>query len=258
MSSNQLTRRYIILISLSLLLMLLDHNNLLSFPKKLTQTITLPIESAMYHLYQSATNTFGFISFWHNGYQEINYLRQRNAELTVDAALTDKLKQENEILKNQFNTNSVNSVNLLPAKIIGYDRYLVINKGRKDHVAKGQIVVLKNILVGMVYKVEDKTSLIQIPTDPQSKIAVITTSNRAKGILTGYFGSEMVLEEVVQAEKVDLEEPIEAFFGDESNFNLIIGKVTKTLSSQSTIFQRFSVKPLLDFGKLTTVFIKIN
>lgn len=257
-SQNKLFPQFLILSVLSLLLIIFDLFHLLTFPKKIILNLTTPIEYGIYSLHQNASSAFSFLTFWKSGYQQISYLKQRNAELIVSADLVRKLKEENEILKSQFSNFSSQTKDLLPANIIGLNRFLFINKGAKDAVKKGQAVLFNNILVGVVKSVDENLSKVELPTDPEAKIAVRTSSNGAKGILHGAFSKELILDEVIQSDKIDLNETMETFSSDLIPAGILVAKITKIINLNSSLFQKAVCEPLLDYDKLTMVFVKVK
>lgn len=256
--SNKIISRFIVLIVLSLLLMVLDTFRLLQVPKNLITSLTTPVEYGAYSVYRNLTNALGFITFWKSGYQEIARLKQRNLELAVDADLVRKLKEENSLLRSQLAVSSASAGMLLAAKVVSSGKYLVIDKGLKDGIKTGQTVVLNNVLVGHITKTDDFQSKIIMPTDPDEKIVVISTKNRSRGLVKGIFGSRMELGEVLQADKIDIEETVETYGDEKMDSGLLVGKITKIVKSDSALFQKAELKPLLEYNKLSLVFVKLN
>lgn len=252
----RIVRKYLLIVSLCFLLIILDSRKLLSGPKKLVLSVTTPVEYSVYTLSAAVFEKLSFLLFWYNGYRENVYLKQRNAALSVDASLALKLKEENEILKKQF-AKSFDAKKLLPARIVAASRYLLLDKGKKDKVSEGNIVVIDNIYVGKIKKTEDHLSQVELPVDPDAKITAVTSTTRAKGILKGLFGKEMELDEVLQSDTLVVEDGVEAF-GEEFPAGLLIGKIARIKKEASAIFQTAEVKSLLDAKKLKLVFIQIQ
>jgi rod shape-determining protein MreC len=255
---NQLLSRLVVFIAISLFLIIFDNFHLLSFPKKIILSVTTPIEYGIYTFYQSAGEAFSFLGFWKNGYQELAFLKERNAALSVDAALTVKLKEENEILKKQFATANIETGKLLPARIGGFGRFLIIDKGKNDGVSEGNIVLLGNIYIGKIKLVQDNIAKVELATDPDARIAAGTTQTRAKGIVRGSFGAEVLFTEVLQAEVLKIDDTIESFASETMPAGLLIGKIVQVENVDSAVFQSAKARPLIDYGKLTTVFVKIE
>jgi cell shape-determining protein MreC len=99
-----------------------------------------------------------------------------------------------------------------------------------------------------------------LTTDPQTKIPVIVRSSgepgiKGRGILTGYFGKRMKLEEVLISEKIQPDDLV--FTSGEGGWlpDLLVGKVEKTKESQEKVFQSAEVQSLIDPQELRYVFV---
>ncbi len=257
-SLTKLISTFFLLITISIFLLLADNLKLLNFPKNIISTITTPVNFGIYNIYQKTDTTFGFLGFWKNGYSEISYLKQRNEELAVTAQNAAELKKENEILKAQFSQTPAFAQNLLPARVVGLERYLYLDKGEKDGVKLNDSVVLNSLIVGKINKVLDRQSQVLLLTDPEAKTAVISSTNRSKGILEGTFGTGLLLTHVATGDKIDAEETVEAWGGQEYPSGFLVGKIMTIDNKSSELFKTASVQPLVDYNKLTTVFILLN
>lgn len=254
----KLLTRFFLLITASIFLLLADNLRLLNPPKSLILNLTTPVQFGIYRFYQESNNTFGFLAFWKSGYKEIAYLKQRNQELLVLAQKVEKMSEENAILKNQFAQTPQIAEQLLPARVIGLNRYLFLDKGEKDKVKMGQTVLLSSFLVGKISKVSFRQSRVLLPTDPGSKITVISSHNRSKGILLGDYGTGLTLNSVLQADQLDVEETLETWGAEDFPSGLLVGKIISSSSKESELFKTAKVAPLLDYNKLTTVFVLLN
>ncbi|MBI3980525.1 rod shape-determining protein MreC [Candidatus Microgenomates bacterium] len=257
-SFQKTLQRFILFFIFSALLMLFDWFGLLTLPKQGFYTIASPLEIGLYSFSQTAVEQFSFLTFWKNGYREIEYLKQRNRELSVETARVRQLLEENESLKKQFAALGQESQALLPARVVSFSRYLLVDKGTKDHVAKGQMVMFDKILVGRVVEVGQHWAKVILPNDPEEKIIVITTKNRAKGVLKGSFNQDLILDQILQKEKIEPEETIETAGGDNFQKGILIGRITQVGGKKSDVFQSARAESLLEFNKLTDVFIKIK
>ena len=251
-------RRFILFFIFSALLMLFDWFGFLALPKRGFYAIASPVEIGLYSFSQSVVQQFSFLIFWKNGYREIEYLKQRNRELSVETARVRQLLEENESLKKQFAALGQESQTLLPARVLSFSRYLLLDKGTEDQVAKGQLVIFDKILVGRVIEVQEHSAKVILPNDPEEKIIVVTTKNRAKGVLKGSFNRDLILDQVLQKEKIEPEETIETAGGDNFQKGVLIGKITQVGGEKSDVFQWARAESLLEFNKLTNVFIKIK
>ncbi len=244
--------------AISFLLLWLDNLRLLNFPKNWLAGITMPIQFGVYRAYQGVGNTFSFLTFWKSGYSQIAYLKQRNAQLLVTAQKVKELTEENQFLKSQLAQTPELAPSLLPAEVVGYQRFLILNKGSLDKVKTGETVLVNDFLVGKIKKTEEHQSQVTVLTDPNSKIPVISSNNNSKGILQGTFGTGLILTNVLQGDTLDLEEILKTWGDEDYPANLLVGKISGIESQESALFKTARVTPLIDYNKLTTVFILVN
>lgn len=179
-------------------------------------------------------------------------------------------EQELEIkaLRDQFNVTQPNPQNLLPAHVIGFESFIpgisiperiTIDKGSKDGVKVGHIVVIRDILLGKVTKVSKNISVLEVATKKGFSITARTSNTNAIGIIKGQ-GSSLLLDNVILSEELKKDDFIVTKGSIDSNGigsppGLVIGKIISINKSSSSLFQTAEVAPLLDPSKLALVFI---
>lgn len=205
------------------------------------------------------------------GNSKIDELKKENLVLTRKIVDQQALLAENKSLHDQFQTASPKSLDLMPALVVGAPRFLpgvtspetfVINVGKKDGVKMGSAVVFKDNLVGKISKISDYLSEVMLVTNPDSKFAAKTT-NGVLGIVRGEGNQDMILDNVLLSDTLARDNVVVTsgdLTVDLANFspNLIVGKITSVDKSPNDIFQRGKIQSLLDFSKLTDVFVLIN
>ena len=113
---------------------------------------------------------------------ELNELRSRDLSLTI-------LEFENQKLKEQLDDYLV-SRELIFAKIIidnnsPYLRSFIINKGSKDNIKMGMVVLDQNYLVGRVIEINYATSRVLMLSDINSNIPITISPGNLQAIATG-------------------------------------------------------------------------
>lgn len=235
----------------------------IGFFKKLEEGVTVltnPIQVSFYAASHSISNKFSVLF-------EIGTLRKNNLDLEAEnAALVAengqlrKLTEQNQLLRDQLGLVKEEKVKLKSASVLGFTPSLTrgsitIAKGRDDGVKKGDIIIVKNILIGEVDRVKEKSSLVRLLNDPDSKV-LGETENKARGIVVGDFGSRIKLTKVLIEDKITAGELV--FSSGEENFpkGLVIGKISKVKRLEAELFQEAEIEPLLDINKLEMVFIR--
>ena len=190
-----------------------------------------------------------------------NNLRAENAVLLAENARLKKLEIENKALREQLGAGKTTK-KLLVAEVIGGDPLaikskLLINKGSRDGVEKGDLVIIKDILLGEIISVGFSSATARLLNDPDTKIPAETASN-VKGIVVGEFGNKIVFDKVVQGEKLKVGEIV--FSSGEADFpkGLVLGAISKVKNDPAALFQQGSVESILPYGTLETVFIMEN
>lgn len=247
---------------LAIFLSIIDRNGLLNPVRGIFQEITIPIQLGFY-------KTFGAIKDKLSLFGEIGLLRDKNSQLLEEnldlktqVARSQKIQEENQLLKEQLGMRdegfSANE-DLKIADIIGFSPLgtqsrLILNKGQRDGVKVGDLAVIKNNLVGKIVLTTEKSATLQLLTDPDLKIPVQTVGG-AKGLLVGQFGSEMRLTKVLQQEKIEKDELVLTLPDSGLPKNLVVGKVFLVLKDDKEIFQEAKINYLLPINKLNQVFL---
>ncbi len=191
-------------------------------------------------------------------------LREENRKLYEQLAELHHLKKDNEALKNQFQETSVNSQDLLPAQIIGFQgsytdpKMIVIDKGAKDRIREGSAVVVGKNLVGVVETVSARYSSIKLITHEDFSTVGKVSESMVLGVVKGA-GNYILFDRVATAETVQKGDLI-LTRGDRDGEkgimpDLIIGKVTSVNKVDSAPFQSAQLASLVDIVHLTKVFI---
>lgn len=203
--------------------------------------------------------------------ERLKILKEENIELARKLLDQKKLQSENSALKDQFETTSPRSQNLLNAKVVGapgfvpgmsFPSFFIINKGEKDGVRRSQAVVFKDSIIGRVEKTTDYLSKVMLVSNDSFSFTA-KTERGTIGIIKGEGNGEITLDNVLLSEDLkkddlvytrgDLDE-----VGVGIREDLIIGKITSIEKNPSALFQKARVQPLTDFKKLFDVFVVLN
>lgn len=252
-------RYYPVLFVLGLVLFFLSKVGILNPFVSFAQNLTVPLQIGFHQVSQGVGNIVGTTL-------EIGGLRDKNSQIQLENSLLKaenaklkKLEEENKSLREQIASPFKDIKIKLAASVIGNGGFgtkkvLLIDKGRNEGVKENDLVVLKNILIGRVVNLSPKMASVQLLSDPDSRIPVVTSSG-AEGILEGKFGSEMNITNVLQSEKL-LESEI-VFTSGKDNYprNLVVGEIGKINKIDKEFFQSAVIDQLVDPGKLNLVYL---
>lgn len=242
---------FVFLLITSIILFLLAQRGLLSGTEEILQ--------------RSASPFAGFFSF------------SKKDALGSDAKLIKQLvdqktiERENQALRDQFATALPAQLNLLPAHIIGMPgflpgvslpSYLILDKGSKDAVGVGFAVLYKDNVVGKIVKTTNAWSKILLLGNPSSTFTAKSLTTNALGVVKGEGELDLIFGNVLLSEKLDVGDFIvtKGDMDDGGGYppNLIVGEIIAIDKKASSLFQSARLKSLLDFTKLSTVFVVLG
>lgn len=249
---------FTVLVLVSITLVFLDYFKLLNFPKSLLQTVSIPVQYGLYKSSLNVSRQFEFILNARRASQENKALGEQLALVLSENANLRKKLSEIQVFISQEKALSEEVFNLTPARPVGFFRFLVIDKGSDDGIKLNQAVVFKDNFIGLVKQVDPKKSKVILASDPDSRISAFSQSDagRAKGILLGQFGSEMLLDKILHEEPIAVDDLIYSA-GQELEIprGLILGQVTEVIEKETQVFKQAKIKPVFDISDLDVVFI---
>jgi rod shape-determining protein MreC len=239
---------FIILVVVSLLIFFFFQG----FLMKPLQAVTLPVQSWLFTTFSQP------IVANQDSEQQI---RDENNALRAQIAKLQELERDNKALRDQFQSSNENSQSLLPAKVIGINEsQMLIDKGREDDVKIGDIVVVKDNLLGKVEKISPRVSVIRLVTHPSTSFTAITSKTAAIGVVKAQGGDSITVENVVLSDKLEKDDLIKTKGDVDENGggfppDLIVGKIVSVNNKASNLFQSAKVKSFINFSTVSTVFI---
>ncbi len=249
------------LILASSLIFFLDQAKFLSLPKTGLSYLTTPIQYGFYKTGQAVQNQFSFIFSARFAALENKALQKQMGELISENAALRKQLTETKVQAEQSAYLDPRTYKTITARPIGLSRYLSIDKGSNDGINLNQPVVFRDNFLGVVNMVGEKTSSVLLITDPDSKIAAfsINKEGKAKGVITGQFGSEILMDKILHDEKIAIGDLVYSE-GLEKSLprGLVLGQVKEVLTRENEIFKQAKLKPIFDLKDLDIVFIIIE
>ena len=251
-------RTLLAFLTVSGILFFLDIFQMLSLPKGVLQQVTIPIQYGLYKSYSNVARQFEFVLQARQSAQENKAKSEQMAQiLSENAELRQKLAEAQSFL-DQKQALSDQTFNLVPARPIGLSRFLDIDKGSDDGIKAGQAVVFKDNFIGRIKEIDPKKSRVILGSDPDSQVSAFSQSDegKARGILVGEFGSEMVLDKILHEESIKVGDLVYSE-GQEVEVprGLILGQVSEVIQKDNEVFKQAKVKPVFEIGDLELVFV---
>ncbi|MBI2022122.1 rod shape-determining protein MreC [Candidatus Daviesbacteria bacterium] len=249
------------LVFVSILIIIVDSLGFFNYPKSLLQQVTIPIQYGLYKTYLSVSRQFEFIILARRASQENKALTEQLAQVLSENAQLRKKLAETESFLQQQKTLDPQTFNLIATRPIGINRYMLLDKGSEDGIILNQTVIYKDNYLGEIKEVSPKKSKVQLPSDPDSKVAVFVAdaNGKAKGILVGLFGSDMLIDKVLHQEPLSKNDLVYTE-GTEGKMprGLIVGQISEVLQKENEVFKQAKVRPVFDITNLDIVFVITN
>ena len=153
---------------------------------------------------------------------------------------------------------------LIPADIIGYDasnfrKSIVISAGQKQGVTCNDVVVANNALIGRVVTVNSGNSVVQLITDPSSRIPGRVLQTREQVILEGNASPLCQLKYVPRAAKLKKgDDIVSSDIGGQYPPSLPIATVVDISTKGGNLFQSVKVQPKVNIAKIESVIVLTN
>lgn len=199
--------------------------------------------------------------------RELQKLRKENRELYSKAAEIVRIKRDNDALRSQFETNTTKQFKLLPSNIVGFlgglstPTSFIIDAGKKDSVKEGMTVIFQNNLLGKIASASDSFSQVALVYN-QGFSVLVNSETGVLGVVRGQ-GDFFLLEHVSVSEVLQKGQ-ILTTKGEINNLgwgipnDLIVGKISSISRDPQATFQTAKIESLVNFSKLTKVFIVLG
>jgi rod shape-determining protein MreC len=141
--------------------------------------------------------------------------------------------QENKELRNSLSFAVTKSNNFKIARIIGrssqlFGQKLLINAGKKRGLSEGNVVTGDQGMIGRLIEVSDDNSRLMLLTDARSRIPIITSQARTRGILSGNGSDTMEIMYLSKDHEIKVGDQVfTSGDGDYLPIGLLVGIVTK-------------------------------
>jgi rod shape-determining protein MreC len=254
-------RIFLLLLLTSTVLLIIDELNLLSLPKAIFQTVSVPIQYGLYQSSLTVSNQFEFIILSRRASQENKAIKEQLATVLSENAYLRKKLSETEGFLTQQQSLGPQTFNLAATRPIGISRYLLLDKGSDDGIKINQPVIYKDSFLGKIKEVDPKKSQVMLSSDPDFKTAgfVSSAEGKARGIVLGQFGSEMLIDKVLHKEPLKKGDLVYTEGSElEIPRGLIVGQIAEINVQDNQVFKSAKVVPMFDAAELDVVFVITN
>lgn len=254
---------FLLLVFLSGTLFFFDKRGWLKSIRGVIEKPVLVLEKPLHSLNISISKSLNFFPSWQSRNQELIRLQASLRQLAVDKNRLDVCLEESEHLRKLLGAPLPPQWKFLEAKVVGLSEKMRLNQGRKAGVQEDMAVISENILVGRVAVMGENDSLVQLVSDPNSKVPVVirqtgVTGIQARGLLAGQFGGKIILDRVLQNEDIRKGDLVVTSGEEKWPPDLIVGLIEEVLPKSAEIYQKAVVRPLIDYRELRIVFVVVD
>jgi rod shape-determining protein MreC len=264
MQKRNFVSYFLIFLALSLIIFGASKIGLLKPLDSLGKGILSPFQALTYGTFAKITEL--------GSNPQIEGLKAQNLTLTKKLIDQSKLIADNKALRDQFQTQNPKSSNLIEADVIGAPAFipgisvpetLILDRGESDGVKVGQAVVYEDNLIGQVVGTSLFSANVMLVTNPSLSFTAKTLTTQSPGVIKGQSGEEMILDNVVLSDSLQKQDMV-LTKGDVNASglglppDLAVGRINAISKNPSDLFQKADVKSLIDFSKLTKVFVIVN
>lgn len=227
------------------------------------QYIFNPIQ---FGIQQSAVN----IKDWFSFYTNLKEIRKENLKLLEEnQALRSKLVALNELEKENFllreqldiKIDDLSSKSIVLARAVGNledktGTSVILDKGSKSGISESDIVVKGEYLLGIVRGVSNFRSEVELIISPNISFSVIDLRTNTEGIVSGQYGTSLVVDRVLPDEDVVLDDTF-VTSGRDGIFppGLIVGRVSEVSGDSAEVLKQVYLDILVDLDHLGKVFV---
>ena len=191
----------------------------------------------------------------------VKELEAQLAAMVVDQVRLRSLEEENRTLRSQARFLDRSGYDSVGARVIARDvsgqrALLTIDRGKDDSVEVGQAVITDDgIMVGKISRMEDRIAVVELLTDPNSRVAAaVQTKGQLAGVLEGRGNGTAVLTFIPSSEAVSPDQVIvTAGTEDKVPGNLPLGIVNTVETHSSDPFFSATIEPLVTLDRVTFV-----
>lgn len=206
-----------------------------------------PVAGAVRAVAEPVRTVFATLGSLRSVVKENAALRNQVVSLQQQQVQFDKLKSDNELLRNELKFKAQSKFVLESCNVLSIDPQelsdaMVLSCGKEQGIQEGQAVLSEGYLIAKVAYVGNYTSTAILISNAQSSIDAQLSKNNTEGVVKGSFGSGTVFDLVSQNAEVSSGDlVVTAGINSRIPKGILIGEVGSVLSGPNDLFKKMSV-----------------
>lgn len=223
--------------------------------------ISSPLQEKLWKAGESTSDFLTGIFQAKNLKKEADELFLINKSLIAEIAELKESEAENSILRETLNIEPDKEMQFVLSRIISKDianEIILINKGKKDGVAKGSFVITlpQKSLLGRITEIYDNFSEVTLITNKNSLFEAKILDKDIYGAAKGKGSSDLYFELVPKEKELSVSDVVvTAALGGDFPAGILVGSIREVYKSDIEPFQTAEVIPAFDIKKLDYLFV---
>ncbi len=232
-------------------------------------TIINPMQAGLYKINDNIVENISILTNLNTIKEENKTLKDENNSLKEKVAKYESIEAENERLSGLLNIkDTMSEYDFVGCEIVGksgdniYDGF-VINRGSKDNLKAGMIVINSSGLVGRIVSVGGNWSLVQTVLNESIAVAaIIETTRESDCIVRGY--SDFEDEKYLKLSYLSIESEIKegdsiltSGIGEIYPKGIRIGTVLEIEEDKGKLSKSAIIEPIVDFDTIEELLVVI-
>jgi rod shape-determining protein MreC len=223
-------------------------------------TLTSPVQAAFARVHRGAAALWAGYLDWKHLRAEVARLRAETVALRLRQLRQAALEAENARLRILATFRERLPERTLGAEVMardwnGFTRGLTLDRGRADGVERLSAVVVTSGVVGRVAVLRRQSAVVQVLTDPDSRIGGVVLRTRAQGLVEGVAGGRLRIKLAVSEEALqpgDL--VVTSGIGELFPKGLPLGRVLRVFAPTG-LFRTAELEPAVDLTSVEEVLV---
>ncbi|MCP4296943.1 MAG: rod shape-determining protein MreC [Proteobacteria bacterium] len=223
------------------------------------QSIAYPLQAASYYVKKAAIQSWNRY-FWLVDIQQKNeQLELRIKELEAAKESSQEISMANirlrKILEFQKRNTDIKVFSEVVGEIDrGVSQLLVINKGANHKIRRNFAVVSRERIIGKIQSVTSSQSVVQLITDPQSRVPVLLQRTRTKAILAGTYDGTLVIDQVIRTLDLKIgDKVVTSGLAGIYPKGFLVGEIDSIKKAKFGLFQSVTLVPSVDLNRIEDV-----
>jgi len=194
-------------------------------------------------------------------HRENRELRRELAELKMENAALRESGRENLEMRQLLGLKQRWQWRYVAAELVARDpgifvSNVLIDKGRRDSLQKGQVAISTMGLVGLVDWADDGSAAVKTVFHPEVKVSALDLRSRVLGILRFQAERGLILDRVpIRSDVLPGDSLITSGYGGLFPPGLMLGVVDEVRPDSLRLHMNIKVKPALDLNRLSQLFV---